>query len=218
MQITRIGLAILAAAFGMSTQTAGGLRIDSPEANTAVSGIVEITGAADSAGMIRFRLDFAYDPNPTGTWFPMSESAVPVQSGLLGIWDTTTIREGTYILRLTAYFGNDSAIAVEKPGIRVYHSFPLIPESVLGPPTPDGSTGSSVPRQAGIVFPAPTASPSSGIYASQTVQAETLVLPLAIGAGTAAAAFIAWLIGERWVLWNRRRRIRAARKSGNRNE
>src|SRR4030042_1455906 len=74
------------------------LRIDSPAADETVSGMVEIRGSAAAPGMLRFRVEFGYDPDPTGTWFLISEGTEAVPDGRLAVWDTTSIREGDYAL------------------------------------------------------------------------------------------------------------------------
>jgi hypothetical protein len=218
MRIPWIGLTLLTAMFGLRAQGNAELRIDSPARDEAVSGIVEISGTADAAGMVRYRIEFAYDPNPTDTWFPIAESTTPVRSGLLAAWDTSTLREGKYLLRLIAYFGNDSATTVEASGIRVYRALPATPAPVMETTVPLGDDTSNIPLRAKFVFPAPTATPLSGVHPIQSAQTGPLGLSLAIGAGTVLTGFSAWLIGSRWVLWNHRRHIRAVRKGGNKHE
>jgi hypothetical protein len=43
---------------------------------------------------------FAYASNPTNTWFLISTSFQPVTNDVLATWDTTSISDGGYALRL----------------------------------------------------------------------------------------------------------------------
>ena len=70
--------------------------ISSPGKGAVLSGVVEIRGTALSA----WDLSFSYTDDSTGTWFPLAQSADPVSAGTLATWDTTTISDGFYVLRL----------------------------------------------------------------------------------------------------------------------
>jgi hypothetical protein len=76
------------------TPAAGGF--SSPENGATLSGAVEIRGTAASA----WDLSFSYTDDPSGTWFTLAQSTEPVSDGILGSWDTTSITDGSYILRL----------------------------------------------------------------------------------------------------------------------
>ncbi len=74
--------------------------IESPVTGQAVQGSIAIRG---STGMDRFQsyeVNFSYEGDPTLTWFLIQEGTTPVQDGVLAEWDTTTITDGDYTLRL----------------------------------------------------------------------------------------------------------------------
>ncbi len=73
---------------------AGG--ISSPGNDESLSGIVIISGTAPSA----WDLSFSFAENPVDAWFPIAQSTEPVFAGALASWDTTTITDGFYVLRL----------------------------------------------------------------------------------------------------------------------
>jgi hypothetical protein len=93
-------LATPASAQDLSTRKA---EIASQAAGEAVRGIVPIKGNTLVEGFISWEVTFGYAEDTTGTWFLIDESDEPVEDGLLTNWDTTTITDGIYNLRLTTY-------------------------------------------------------------------------------------------------------------------
>ncbi len=189
------------------------LRIDSPSEKQSVSGTVDIRGTAASPGMTRYRVDFAYEKNPTGTWFPIAEGTAPVQNGVLAEWDTASISEGTYSLRLAAYGQDGSLRNVTASGIRVSRSAVPVPspsgEFVI-PFQPDAQTSG----RAAAVFPAPTAAFVSGTARIAPAGPDKGILFLA-GAGLACAAFGLAGLRFRWKDWRHRRFIDRSREKEN---
>src|SRR5687768_2873734 len=76
------------------------LAITSPAAEEIVRGEVTITGKMDIPGFIFAQLDFAYASNPTDTWFNIQTFSQPTAESTLAVWDTTSISDGDYVLRL----------------------------------------------------------------------------------------------------------------------
>ncbi|MEX2375460.1 MAG: transglycosylase domain-containing protein [Dehalococcoidia bacterium] len=74
-------------------------RIDSPAANSTVSGQVTVQGRATSDDMIQYRLDWGIGDNPT-SWARINSGTRPITSGVLGLWDTTFLASGVYSLRV----------------------------------------------------------------------------------------------------------------------
>ncbi len=75
------------------------VRIDSPADHGRVSGIVNITGKADSADFESYRIEFGGGNPPLG-WTMIANSTTPQPGGGLGLWNTDGLPEGTYTLRL----------------------------------------------------------------------------------------------------------------------
>ncbi len=83
-------------------QVPGFAEISRPSAGEALSAVVTIEGTASHPAFQAYAISFAYDPNPTHTWFPIGDrSTTPVSDGRLALWDTTGITPGTYQVRLT---------------------------------------------------------------------------------------------------------------------
>ena len=79
-----------------SLVTPASVGISAPGNGANLSGVVVVSGTTLSA----WDLSFSYADDPTGTWFPLAQSSDPVSAGTLTSWDTTTITDGFYVLRL----------------------------------------------------------------------------------------------------------------------
>ena len=76
------------------------ITITSPLASDVLRGEVTITGTTDIPNFSSAQLDFAYASNPTDTWFAIQTLSQPVRDSALTTWNTTSISDGDYILRL----------------------------------------------------------------------------------------------------------------------
>lgn len=76
--------------------------IDLPTEGTILAGAVSITGTASSAGFLDYTLEYGSGPSPSSWTQIGSAHTSPVTSGLLGVWDTVSLANGAYTIRLTA--------------------------------------------------------------------------------------------------------------------
>jgi hypothetical protein len=76
------------------------ITITSPVTGEVLRGTVTITGTTEIPNFFSAQLDFAYASNPTGTWFAIQTLSQPVTDSTITTWDTTSISDGDYILRL----------------------------------------------------------------------------------------------------------------------
>ncbi len=186
------------------------LRIDFPASDGTVSGIVDIRGSAAEPGMMRFRVEFGYDPDPTGTWFLIFEGTDPVRNGQLGVWDTSSISEGNYALRLAAYFADGSIRETITRGLHVRRGVPPATASTAVAVTSISPDPSAYARAA-AAFPAPTAVFDAGPAASER-PAPISGLAFLTGALLVLTGFGLYWIRSRWLWWSRRLFIRRIRK------
>jgi hypothetical protein len=187
------------------------LRIESPSENDNISGTVEIRGTAAALGMTRFRVDFAYQQNPTNTWFPIAEGTEPVPNGVLAEWDTTPVSEGTYSLRLRGYLQDGTVQDAIVNGIRVRRSAAPAPSpsgEVVIPFQPDAQTSG----RAAAVFPAPTAV-SASRSAQTTPKTPERVSVFLFGAGLVLLSFGLAGLRSRWLSWRHRRFVLRTREN-----
>jgi hypothetical protein len=76
------------------------IAITSPLAGEVLRGEVTISGTTEIPNFFSAQLDFAYASNPTDTWFPIQTLSQPVADSTLTTWNTTSISDGDYTLRL----------------------------------------------------------------------------------------------------------------------
>lgn len=119
--------------------------IAAPPAGSILSGIVTISGSAPAA----WELAFAYQNDPTGTWFPLAASSDPLTGDLLPAWDTTLITDGIYTLRLRILAADSFQDFLIDIRIRNYSA----PET----PTP---AGTPTPTATASITPLPSATPT----------------------------------------------------------
>jgi len=89
------------------------LRLDQPRDGDTVRGVVDIIGAAYGAAFASYRVELGQAPDPL-VWLPLTVNVTtPVEpSGVLASWDTTTIADATYILRVVATRQDGSQLEV----------------------------------------------------------------------------------------------------------
>lgn len=74
-------------------------RIDTPAPNADLSGRVNVRGRALSDDLVRYRLEWGRGANPN-SWVRINSSTSGVRNGLLGTWDTASLPDGAYSLRV----------------------------------------------------------------------------------------------------------------------
>ncbi len=123
-------------------QAIGQAEISHPKTLDLLSGTVEITGTATSEGPGGYELAFAYLPNPDDIWYVIAEVENGwVEAGVLATWDTTTVTDGTYSLRLRAWMNDGSEVVQTVSGLVLENASP---------------TDAPAAAQASLPSPAPT--------------------------------------------------------------
>ena len=135
--------------------------IHSPLVGQALQGIVQILGSTATEGFQSSEVSFAYFINPTDTWFLISESDVQVENGNLAEWDTTTISDGDYTLRLVVSLDDGSELVTTVEGIRVRNYSPVetdTPAATVPQPTLK-ATETSTRTPTPSITPIPSSTP-----------------------------------------------------------
>jgi len=98
-------MGMLSLPLGVTAQSgdSAGVEITSPTTGKPIQGNVIIEGSTIAEGFISWEITFSYASDSTGTWFLIAEGSEQVMSGELAQWDTTTISDGDYDLRLTVF-------------------------------------------------------------------------------------------------------------------
>jgi hypothetical protein len=126
--------------FLIAAQNSTSVAITSPAPNDVLRGQVNIIGSTSDPNFVSAQLDFAYASDTTGTWFPLQTLSQPVFDSPLYTWDTTTITDGDYILRLRIFVTDGSSQEVTVP-IKIQNDVvPSIPTVAVPTSTPDEVT------------------------------------------------------------------------------
>jgi hypothetical protein len=126
--------------------------------------LVAIDGNTAVANFASTSLAFTYHGNPAGNWFVIMESDAPVAYGTIAQWDTTTITDGNYDLRMIVTLTDSSQFTTIVEGLRVRNYSPVESDT----PTPQVASATPLPPTPGETSQ-PTPSPSSTITATATV-------------------------------------------------
>ena len=167
-------LSLLLILFSMAAQDTPPVAITSPAPDALLRGQVTITGNVQFTSFLSAQLDFAYASDPTNTWFNIQSFSQPLTDSTLAVWDTTSITDGDYVLRLRVNFEDGTFQDVTVP-IQIGNDVqptptpePTVtpePESVLIP-TPFLLVASPTPTEP--PRPTPTALPPNPVSLGQT--------------------------------------------------
>ena len=165
----------------LAAQAAPPIAITSPKSGDILRGQVTITGTTDVANFLSARLDFAYASNPAENWFALQALSQPASDSALTIWDTTSITDGDYVLRLQVFLNDGTTREVTVP-LRIQNDTPIptaapiptiTPEEVFSIQIPTPFLLAASPTPTEVPRPTPTALPpnpaalnQSEIYAS----------------------------------------------------
>ncbi len=166
--------------------------ISSPQPGDELQGVVNILGMVPANGVLSINLSFSYTADTTDTWYPIPMAAQPAIDGILATWDTSTVTDGYYNLRLRISM-NDGVLqrTIENLRIRNYSSLdtPTPQPSATRTETPP-ATQTPVPPTATIaasptIVPTPTRLPAN----PATITTQSIWLSLGQGALVVLAAF-----------------------------
>jgi hypothetical protein len=136
-----------------ATTTPAAAQILSPLPGQALQGKVAVNANTSVPGFQSAELTFAYNRNSLNTWFFLAESDQPVAGGTIAQWDTTTITDGVYNLRLVVHLADGGQQTVNVSGIRVRNYTPIETDT----PTPVTPTSTPVPGDTPVPTTTPTA-------------------------------------------------------------
>lgn len=95
------------------------IAISEPKPGQALQGTVRIIGSSNIRNFAHAEIAFAYQDNPTDTWFIISESDQGVVNDVLAVWDTTTITDNIYQLRLLVTTEDNRQFTEIVDGLRI---------------------------------------------------------------------------------------------------
>ncbi|MDX2141047.1 MAG: PKD domain-containing protein [Chloroflexota bacterium] len=122
-----------------ATQGPTSIVILSPVPGNVIAGGVQIIGAATHPNFLQYQVEYGPDPNPGGLWYPATGAVQsPILNGLLGIWNTTTVNDGLYAVRLRVYLRDGTTLTTVNNNIRVQNNAPTpvpSPTPIIARPT-----------------------------------------------------------------------------------
>ena len=178
-----------------------GVQISAPTQGSPLKGLVTIDGNTTIEGFLSWEITFGYAGDATGTWFLLAEGDQAIPQGELTQWDTSTITDGNYNLRLTVFLegGRREHFVVNDLRVRNYSPVETITPTPTLTSTPftvtpqPSLTPSLTPIPSETPIPAtPTPLPTNPAIITQ----QNLTNGLTRGAAGAAAAFL--LVGLYW--------------------
>ena len=128
----------------IAAQDSPPLEITSPAPEETLRGQVTITGRVDIVNLTSVQLEFGYASNPTNTWFTIQTFSQPILDSTLAVWDTTSITDGDYVLRLRVNFEDGTSQEATVP-VRIGND-------ALPTPTAEPT---STPAEAEVLVPTP---------------------------------------------------------------
>ena len=149
------------------------MAITSPAPQEILRGQVKIMGKVDLPSFVSAQLDFAYASDPTNTWFSIQTFSQPLTDSTLATWDTTSITDGDYILRLRVNLQDGTSQEATVP-VKIGNDFVPTATPVPTPtpvsdtiliPTPFLLAASPTPTE--MPRPTPTALPSNPVSLGQ---------------------------------------------------
>jgi hypothetical protein len=115
--------------------TGSTVQIISPKDGQALQGSVPIVVDTTTLNFQTVELAFAYADDPTDTWFWIYQGIQPVTGTMLVLWDTSTLTDGDYKLRMQVTFSDGSLQTAIIQDLRVRNYTP-VETSTPPPPTP----------------------------------------------------------------------------------
>jgi hypothetical protein len=188
-----LSMAVLA--WPAAAQTGNDVVITSPHSGDGLQGTVTITGSTIIDGFLSAEIAFAYTGDTTGTWFLVSTVDHPVKDGLLATWDTASITDGNYTLRMRVYLLNGTFRDATATQLRVRNYTPM--ETPTPAPTAIQPTTVPTITLTPTPFPTPTMLPTNNaVLTPQDVSIH-------VGYGGVAALVVLALISL--YLWLKRK-------------
>lgn len=195
-----VGLGLVLSFFlmGVQTQPPDQPRLSSPQSGSAVQGSVNIIGNTTQPGFQYAEISFSYAGAQAGNWFLIQQIQQPVNNALLAVWDTTTIADGSYQLRLQVFLSGGKVEEVVASGLRVRNYTAI---ETTTPTIVQASTRPAVTRPAETATPTTTLIPLTATprftptaFSSNPAQVQSSRLLESLGMGLGAVILIFILI------------------------
>ncbi|HEX6305865.1 MAG TPA: hypothetical protein VFZ76_16835 [Anaerolineales bacterium] len=175
------------------TSTPAPASISSPLPGQALQGSVPITLILGTQEFQGIEISFAYQDDPTDTWFLILQSDEEVSGADLPQWDTTTLTDGEYTLRVDLSGADGSQTSLVVPDLRVRNYTAIetdtpVPTETAAP----GDTPVPTSTATATITPIP---PTGTPLPPNPAQLTTQDITFSLGKGALGAAAALALIG-----------------------
>lgn len=83
------------------------VRIQSPVDGDYLQGSVQVIGTVIGTGLQTAEISFRYQDSQSQSWFVIGQTSTPVVDDIIATWDTSTIADGVYQIRVLAVYENE---------------------------------------------------------------------------------------------------------------
>lgn len=175
------------------TSTPSQVGIIFPAPGDALQGSVPISANIAAEGFLRAELTFAYADDAAKTWFLIFETDQPTRDGELTQWDTTTLTDGQYTLRLSVTLEDGSQLFATVQNLRVRNYTPIETNTPAPTETPvPGDTPIPTPTPTPTITPIP---PTSTALPPNPAELTSQDITLSLGKGALGATAMLVLLG-----------------------
>ncbi len=142
--------------FLLAAQDSPPIAIVSPAVGEVLRGEVTITGSTADINFASAQLDFKYASDSGDSWFPLANLSQPALDSPLYLWNTSSITDGEYIIRLQVTLTDGTFEEMTVP-ITIQNDAPLAEPTPSPTSTPASGIGFQAPTP---FFLAPSATPT----------------------------------------------------------
>ncbi len=178
----------------LAAQDSPPVAITSPAAGEVLRGEITIIGSTDIPNFFSAQLDFKYASDDGDSWFPLAALSQPALDSPLYLWNTASITDDDYILRLRVILADGTFQEATVP-ITIQNDAPILTPTPVVTSTPESSIGVQIPTPFLLAasptpteVPRPTPTPLPANPASLT--RSTILASLARGALVIIGLFI----------------------------
>jgi uncharacterized protein YjdB len=114
------------------------VRISYPVSGSQIAGYITIVGSASHPRFLQYALEWGPDPNPSNLWYPlMPPRNQPVINGGLASWDTRTVQDGFYQIRLHVWLNDGTETYGIVTGLHISNNIPTVVPTLTATPRPN---------------------------------------------------------------------------------
>jgi hypothetical protein len=151
--------------------------ITAPADGQQLQGTISVVGSANHPDFNRYELAFGPEPNPNDAWQVFNTGQQPVDNNVLGVWNTNTVADGTYSLRLRVVRKDSNYDEAYVRGLRVVNQQPI------ATPTSNAPEPTFPPEPTIDVGAAPSSEATPVIVTTVLVEQPPTSVPAAIAPG-----------------------------------